>query len=108
MLSCFSRVQLFATLWTVACQAPLSKGFSRQEYWSGLPCPPPGDLSDPGIESASLTPPALAGSFFTTSAAWEAQEDWSRQTIPPPGDLPDSGIKVRSPALQADSLPAEL
>ena len=50
VLSCFSPVQLFATLWTVACQAPLFMGFSRQEYWSGLPCPPPGDLSDPGIE----------------------------------------------------------
>ena len=58
-----SRVQLFATPWTVACQATLSTGFSRQEHWSGLPCPPPGDLPDPGIEPAS---PALAGRFFTT------------------------------------------
>ena len=48
-----SRVQLFATLWTVARQAPLSMGFSRQEYWSGLPCLPPGDLPDPGTEPAS-------------------------------------------------------
>jgi len=47
-------------------------GFSRKEYWSGLPCPPPGDLPDPGIESASLTPPAFAGGFFTTNATWEA------------------------------------
>ena len=54
MLSCFSRVQLFATLWTVACQAPLSIGFSRHEHWSGLPCPPPGDLPDPGIKHVSL------------------------------------------------------
>ena len=46
--------------------------FSRQEYWSGLPCPPPGDLSNPGIKSAFLTSPALAGGFFTTSATWEA------------------------------------
>ena len=46
-------------------QAPLSMGFSSQEYWSGLPCPPPGDLSDPGIKLASLTSPALAGGFFT-------------------------------------------
>ena len=46
-------------------------GFSRQEYWSGLPCPPPEDLPDPGIEPASLVSPALAGSFFTTSATWE-------------------------------------
>ena len=61
-------VQLFATPWTVARQAPLSMGFSRQEYWSGLPCPPPGDLPDPGIEPASPVSPALAGGFFTTSA----------------------------------------
>ena len=47
-------------------------GFSKQEYWSGLPFPPPGDLSNPGIELESLTPPALAGGFFTTSATWEA------------------------------------
>jgi len=53
----------FATPWTVAHQAPLSMVFPRQEYWSGLPCPPPGDLRDPGIKPAS---PALAGRFFTT------------------------------------------
>ena len=56
----------------VACQAPLSMRFSRQEYWSGLPSPPPGDLPDPGIEPTSLTSPALAGGFFTTSTTWEA------------------------------------
>ena len=50
MLSRFSHVQLFATLWTVAVQAPLSAGFSRLEYWSGLPSPSPGELPDPGIE----------------------------------------------------------
>ena len=49
VLSCFSRVRVFATLWTEACQASLSMGFSRQEYWSGLPFPPPGDLPDSGI-----------------------------------------------------------
>ena len=53
----------------IACQFPLSMGFFRQEYWSGLPCPSPGDRSDPGIEPVSL---ALAGVFFTASAAWEA------------------------------------
>ena len=58
-----SRVQLFATPWTVARQAPLSMGFPRQGYWSGLPFPDPGDLSNPGIKLASL---ALAGRFFTT------------------------------------------
>ena len=73
MLSCFSRVQLFATLMTVDCQAPLSVGFSRQGYWSGLPCPSPGDLPDPGTEPMPLTSPALVGKFFTTSATWEAE-----------------------------------
>ena len=68
----FSRVQLFVTLWTVALQAPLSMGFSRQEYWSGLPCRPPGDLPNPGIEPMSLTSSALAGRFFSTSITWEA------------------------------------
>ena len=52
-LSCFSRVWLLEILWTVDWQAPLSMGFSRQEDWSGLPCPPPGDLSQPGIEPSS-------------------------------------------------------
>ena len=74
-ISHFSRVWLFATSWTVACQAPLSMGFFRQEYWSGLPCPPPGDLPNLGIEPTSLTSPALAGRFFTSSATWEAR-DW--------------------------------
>ena len=54
MLNCFHHVHLFATPWTVAHQAPLFLGFSRQEYWSGLPCPPPGDLPDPGVELMSL------------------------------------------------------
>ena len=54
-----SYILLFATLWTMACQAPLSVGFSRQEYWSGLPCPPPGDLPDPRIELKSPTSPEL-------------------------------------------------
>ena len=70
-VSHFSRVQVFASLWTVADQAPLSMGFSWQKQWSGLPCPPPGDLSDPGIQPVSLMPPALAVQFFTTSATWE-------------------------------------
>ena len=74
MLSCFSHVQLLATLWTVAHQAPLSMRFSRQEYWSRLPCPPLGDLPDPGIEPTSLTSPALVGGFFTTSTTWEASK----------------------------------
>ena len=77
MLSRFSRVQLFATPWTIALQAPLSMGFSRQEYCSGLPCPPPGDLPNPGIELASLPSPALAGMFFITRATWEAHSSVS-------------------------------
>ena len=72
VLSRFSHVQLFVALWTVARQAPLSMRFSRQEYWSGLPCPPPGDLPYPGIEPASFTSLALTGRFFTTSTIWEA------------------------------------
>jgi len=79
MLSHFSHIQLFATLWTVACWAPLSMGFSRQEYWSGLPSPPPGDLLHPGIEPTSLVSPELTGGFFTTSATWEALQQ-RRQT----------------------------
>ena len=75
MLSHFSHVQLFAILWTVARQAPLSMGFSRQEYWSGLPYPPPGDLPNPVIEPESLMSPSLAGGFFTTSATWEVIGD---------------------------------
>ena len=63
VLRCFSSVQLSATPWTAAHQAPLSMGFSRQEYWSGLPVPSPENLSNPGIEPESL---ALAGRFFTT------------------------------------------
>ena len=73
VLSRFSHVWLFATSWTIAHQSPQSMGFSRQEYLSGLPCPPPGDLPHPGIEPESLTSPALAGGFFTTSATWEAR-----------------------------------
>ena len=62
-----------ATPWTVARQDPVSMGFSRQEYWSGLPFPPPGDLPDPWVQDLSVKSPALAGAFFTTSATWEAQ-----------------------------------
>ena len=67
----FSHVRLFETPWTVACQAPLSVGFSRQEYWNRLPFSTPGDLPKPGIEPStqSLVSPALAGRFFTTAAS---------------------------------------
>ena len=65
------HVQPFATPWTVAHQAPASIGFSRQEYWSGVPFPPPGDLPNPGIELESLTSPALASGFFTAATPGE-------------------------------------
>jgi len=58
---------------SIACQASLFMGFSRQQYWSELPCPPPGDLPSPGIDPTSLMSPTLAGRFFTTSITWEAQ-----------------------------------
>ena len=64
MLSRFGHVQLFATLWAVAHQTPLSMGFSRQEDWSGLPCPSPGYLPNPGIKPMSPTAPALQVDFF--------------------------------------------
>ena len=64
----------FATSWIVAHQAPLSLGFPRQEYWSGLPFPSPGDLPDPGIKPVSLMSPALASGLFTTRATLEALE----------------------------------
>ena len=72
-LSRFSHVRVCETPWTVANQVPLSKGFSRQEYWSGLPFPSPGYLPDPGIKLRSLMSPELADGFFTTSTTWEAQ-----------------------------------
>ena len=126
-----SHIRLFATLWTVARQAPLSMGFSRQEFWTGLPCPPPGDLPNPGIEPASLMFPALVGGFFKTSEVkslscvqlfgtlwtvahqappsmeFSRQEYWSGLPFPSPGDLPDTGIEPRSPALEADTLTSE-
>ena len=88
VLSCFSRVLFCMTLWTVVSQAPLSMGFSRKEYWGGLPCPSPGDLPDPGIEPTSLMSPVLAGEFFTTSATGYALLTvtvllWRSQRHPP-------------------------
>ena len=74
MLSHFSHVRLCATLWTAACQAPLTMGFLRQEYCRQLPCPPPGDLPNPETEPVSLMSPELAGRFFTTSTTWEPRD----------------------------------
>ena len=73
MLRRFSRVRLCVTPWTVALQALLSMGFSRQEYWSGLQCSPPGGLPDPGIKPAPLRSPELAGRFLTASATSVSQ-----------------------------------
>ena len=114
--------QLCLTLWTVAHQAPVSMGFSRQEYWSGLPFPSSGN------EHTSLASPALGGRFFTTSTTccccclsrfsrvrlfetpwtvalqvpvsmgFSRQEYWSGLPCPPPGDLPDPGTELESPA----------
>ena len=70
VLSRFSRVRLLVTPWIAARQALLSMGFCRQEYWGGLPCPPPGDPPNPGIKPTPLVSPALAGGFF--DATWEA------------------------------------
>ena len=67
VLSRFSHVRLFETLWIAACQTPLSMGFSRQEYWSGLPFPPPGNLPHPGIKPASPVSSALASDSFPLS-----------------------------------------
>ena len=75
VLSC---VQLFVTSWTVACKSPLAMGFPRQEYWSGLPFPSPGDLPKPGIESAS---PVLAGGFFTAEPPGKPKPDLSLTQI---------------------------
>ena len=76
VLSLFNHVPLLVTLWTVACQAPQYMEFNRQEYWSGLPCPPPGNLPNPGVPF-----PALADGFFTTSASWEAHQGIQQSRI---------------------------
>ena len=82
-----SNVQLIATLWTIACKASLSMKLSRQEYWSGLPCPPPGNIPNPGTEPMSLTSPLLSGGFFTTSTIWGAQNQLALK-VPIPSTLP--------------------
>ena len=93
VLSCFSHVWLFAMLWTLAHQAPLSMGFSRQEYWNGLPCPLPGDLPDPGIQSTSLTSSTLIGRFFITSANWDFPGGASGKNLPASaGDIRAAGL----------------
>ena len=70
--ACVRAIQLFVTPWTVVCQAPLSMGFFGQEYWSGVPCSPAGNLPSSGTEPAFLVSPALAGTVVTTSTTQEA------------------------------------
>ena len=122
-LSHFSGIQLFAMLRTVSCQAPLSMGFPRQEYWSVLPCPPPGNLPNPGIKPASYLPlappgnptqvisesesevaqscPTLCDPIDSSppgppSLGFSRQEHWSGLPFPPPGNLPNPGIEPAS------------
>ena len=84
MLCHLSHVPLFATPWTIACKALLFMGFSRQKHWSGLPCPPLGNLPDPGINSCLLGLLHWQAGFFTTSTTWDAQ---SNCTVCHVGDL---------------------
>ena len=79
----FSHVQLCVTLWTTACQALLFMGFSRQEYWSGLPCPSLGDLPDLGIEPISLISSTFGGGSFSPRATWEAISGYQCQNLNP-------------------------
>ena len=95
VLSLFSHVWLFATLWNVARQTPLTMRFPRQEYWSGLPCPPPGSLADPGIEPTSLTFLALAGRIFYTSATWDHWFPYKRQNWSSHAHLIDEETDVK-------------
>ena len=100
LLSHFSHVQLFVTLLTVAHQAPLSMGYSKQEYWSVLSCSPPGAPLHPGIRPVSLPSPALAGGFFTTSTSWGGDEGGLTAVITQkkvqkrtnPGNFPDGPV----------------
>ena len=82
---------------SVMPRTPLSMGFSRQEYWSGQPCPPPGDLPDSGIQPESLAPPALADRFFTTADTWEATRG-SEEASKAKEELNYSGPPGLSPA----------
>ena len=129
-----SPVQLFATPWTVAYQAPPSMGFSRQEYWSGLPFPPPGNLYTQEFNPRLLfllhwqvsslplkvkvkvkllsrvrllATPWTAAYQVPPPMGFSRQEYWSGLPFPSPGDLPDPGIEPRSPALESDALTSE-
>ena len=105
-----SRVRLFAAPWTVAYQAPPSMGFSKQEYWSGLPLP---SANKRERKMKSLSHVWLFVTTWTSayqaspSMGFSRQEYWSGSSFPSPGDLPNPGIEPGSPALQADALPSE-
>ena len=117
VLSCFCHVRLFATPWTVACQAPLSMGFSRQEYWRGSPCPPLGDRPNPGIEPRS---PELETDALTSEPPGKSMDcslpgssvhgilqarilEW----VAIPFSRGSSQPREGSPTLQVDSLSSE-
>ena len=100
-----SVVSDFATPWTITCQAPLSMGFSRKEYWSGLPCPPPGDLPNPGIEPRF---PALQADSLPSEPPGKPKNTRVGGLSLLQGIVPIQVIEPGSPELQADSLPAEL
>ena len=82
-------------------------GFSRQEYWSGVPSPSPGDLPDPGVEPLSPASPALQADSLPPEPPGKPMNTGLGRLIPSPGDLPNTGIKLESRALQADSLPGK-
>ena len=102
VLSHFSCVQLFVTLWTIAHQTPLAMGFSRQEYWNELPFPSLGDIPKPGIKPTSLMSPALAGKFFTKSATWEAHVPFSVSNFDKEASVQIIGQNLRLGSLKAD------
>ena len=101
VLSSFSCVQLFVTLWTVARQPPLSMGFFQQEYWNGLPCPPPGDLPNPGIKPASPVSTSLV-EFFTTESPWRFLINLKIE-LPCDPAIPLLGIYLEKTLIQNDT-----
>ena len=100
MLSCFSHIRLFATPWTVARQAPLSMGLSRQEYWNGLPCPPPGYIPKLRIKPTPFMPPALPGELLYHSVQFR-----SVQSCPTLCDPMDRACQASLPTTNSQSLP---
>ena len=106
LLSCFSHVQLRATLWTAALQAPLSMGFSRQEHWSGLPCPPPGDPSL-GIKPASLMSPAKAGGYLPLVPPGKSERECARPGSHLPTCVPPQAVSAVKAVCRASPTPSQ-